>query len=360
MKIELREITIADVFSGYQNNQEEGVTGYNGLLNIRPKYQREFVYDIKQQMSVIESVNKSFPLNVMYWIKRGDGSYEVLDGQQRTMSICEYMNNNFAIKYQYFHNLTDDEKRVICDYKLMVYFCEGTDKEALDWFKTINIAGSKLTDQELRNAIYTGTWLTDAKRYFSKTNCASYGIAKDYLKGSPIRQEYLETALRWISCESVESYMAIHQHDENANELWLYFQNVIAWVKILFQNYRKEMKGVDWGLLYNKHKSGKYDAKALERRVAELMMDEDVTRKSGIYSYLITGDECHLNIRAFSEQMKRESYERQKGVCPHCGKKFAFEEMEGDHIDPWHAGGKTNSANCQMLCVGCNRHKSGK
>lgn len=169
MKIKLQEIMIREVAAGYINNQEDGVIGYSGALNIRPKYQREFVYKDKQRSSVIETVRKDFPLNVMYWVKNEDGTYEVLDGQQRTISICEYVSGNFSLDFQYFHNLTDVEREQILSYKLMVYICEGNDREKLDWFKTINIAGEKLTEQELRNAVYTGTWLTDAKRYFSKT-----------------------------------------------------------------------------------------------------------------------------------------------------------------------------------------------
>ena len=176
MQIELREISVREVVDGYINNAEDGVVGYCGKLNIRPKYQREFVYRDKQRDSVIETVRKNFPLNVMYWVKNSDDTYEVLDGQQRTISICEYVAGNFSLDFQYFHNLTDTEREQILDYKLMVYFCEGNDREKLDWFKTINIAGEKLTDQELRNAIYTGTWLTDAKRYFSRSGCPAYGI----------------------------------------------------------------------------------------------------------------------------------------------------------------------------------------
>ena len=191
---------------------------------------------------MIETVRKDFPLNVLYWVKNADDTYEVLDGQQRTISICEYVAGNFSLDYQYFHNLTDTEREEILDYKLMVYFCEGNDREKLDWFKTINIAGEKLTDQELRNAIYTGTWLTEAKKYFSRTSCPAYGIGSDYMNGSPIRQDYLETAIDWISLTKIEEYMAKHQHEPNANELWLYFQNVISWVKVVFPRYRKEMK----------------------------------------------------------------------------------------------------------------------
>lgn len=178
----------------------------------------------------------------MYWVSNGDDSYEVLDGQQRSISICEYVAGKFSLDFQYFHNLEESEKEQILDYKLMVYFCEGTDKEKLDRFKTINIAGEKLTDQELRNAIYTGPWLTDAKRYFSKSGCPAYGLASDYLNGSSIRQEYLQTAIAWISDNNIEQYMADHQHEDNANELWLYFSSIITWLQILFPHYRKEMK----------------------------------------------------------------------------------------------------------------------
>jgi len=362
VKIELKEITIAEVVEDYKDSQEEGVTGFGGRLDIRPKYQREFVYKDKQRDAVIETVRKNFPLNVMYWVKNSDDSYEVLDGQQRTISICEYVKGDFSLEFQYFHNLTADEQEQILNYKLMVYFCEGTDKEKLDWFKTINIAGEKLTDQELRNAIYTGTWLSDAKRYFSKSGCAAYGLASDYLNGSPIRQDYLEAAIYWIAHGQIEGYMASHQHDPNANELWLYFQSVISWVKVTFPNYRKEMKGLDWGFLYNEFKDKPQDSKKLEDEIAVLMQDEDVTAKKGIYNYVLTRNEKHLNIRGFTDKQKREVYEKQKGICPKCDKDKHYElsEMEADHIKPWHEGGKTESANCQMLCKMHNRIKSGK
>lgn len=360
MKIKLQEIMIREVAAGYINNQEDGVIGYSGALNIRPKYQREFVYKDKQRNSVIETVRKDFPLNVMYWVKNEDGTYEVLDGQQRTISICEYVSGNFSLDFQYFHNLTDVEREQILSYKLMVYICEGNDREKLDWFKTINIAGEKLTEQELRNAVYTGTWLTDAKRYFSKTWCPTYNIGSDYLNGSPIRQEYLETALSWISDDTIEEYMATHQHKPNANELWLYFQSVINWVRAVFPNYRREMKGGGWWILYNQFKDQEYDAAELEGEITKLMQDEDVTKKSGIYEYVLTRNEKYLSIRAFTEKQKRESYERQQGICTKCRLQFAIQEMEADHITPWHEGGKTTAENCQMLCKNCNRTKSGK
>jgi hypothetical protein len=359
MKIELHEIPISDIVKDYVDNQEEGVIGYGGKLNIRPKYQREFVYKDQQRDAVIETIRKNFPLNVMYWVKNGK-TYEVLDGQQRTISFCQYVKGIFSINARSWHNLTDDEQEEILNYKCMIYFCEGTEKEKLDWFEIINIAGEKLTPQELRNAVYTGPWLTDAKRYFSKTGCAAYNLAKDYVSGSAIRQEILETALDWISKGKINEYMSQYQHEENANELWQYFLKVINWVKTIFPIYRKEMKGLPWGEFFNKYEKKKFNNTETEKVIKELMMDDDVTKKSGIYPYLITGDEKYLSIRAFTDSQKRAAFEKQKGKCPVCKETFEIEEMEGDHITPWSEGGKTLPDNLQMLCKNCNRRKSSK
>lgn len=360
MKIELNEIKISDVVKKYIDNAEEGVVGYNGKLNIRPKYQREFIYDEKKRNAVIETIRKNFPLNVMYWVKNEDKTFEVLDGQQRTISFCQYVNGDYSIDSKYFHNLTQTEKDKILDYKLMIYFCEGNDEEKLDWFQIINIAGEKLTEQELRNATYTGPWLTSAKTHFSKTGCAAYLLASKYVSGSPIRQDYLETALSWINNGDIKGYMAKHQHDPNANELWTYFRNVIEWVQLTFTTYRQEMKGINWGSLYNEFKNKVYDTNKIEIEIQKLMMDDDVTNRKGIYFYVLNGNEKHLNIRAFTESQKRSAYERQSGICPICNKHFEIKAMEGDHITPWHAGGKTSAENCQMLCKECNGRKSGR
>lgn len=362
MQIKLHEIPVRDVVAGYRDSEENGVVGYNGKLNIRPAFQREFIYKDKQRDEVIKTITKGFPLNVMYWVKSDDGNFELLDGQQRTISICQYITGDFSVNHMGFANLTQTEQNQILDYPLMIYICEGTDKEKLDWFKIINIAGEQLTAQELRNAIYTGEWLTEAKKYFSKTQCPAYMIAGDYLSGSAIRQNYLETALKWIVTRDgieIEDYMAQHQHDTNCNELWLYFQTVINWVKVTFPTYRKkQMQGLDWGIYYNKYGTGKYDPKALEKQIAALLDDEDVSNQKGIYEYLLDGNERHLNIRAFSPKMARTAYERQKGICPKCKKHFTIEEMQADHITPWSKGGKTVPENCQMLCADCNRRKS--
>ena len=379
MKVDLNKLTVREVAEGYLDNDEGGVVGYNGKLNIRPKYQREFVYDDRKREAVLQTIRKGFPLNVMYWAVNEDGTFEVLDGQQRTISFCQFVAGEFSItsdgKPMAFHNLTQSQKDQILDYELMIYFCEGNDKEKLDWFETVNIAGVKLTSQELRNAVYTGPWLSDAKSKFSMTNGPAYGLASKYVSGSPIRQELLETALQWIvrrdGQKNIEDYMSDHQHDPNANELWTYFRNVIEWVQDTFTVYRKEMKGIEWGPLYDEFKDVVFNTAALEEGVATLMQDGDITRLKGVYPYILTGDERYLSIRQFDDREKRSAYERQKGLCAnktHCltpgnpdGKKvFDIAEMEADHITPWSKGGKTDPANCQMLCLRCNRQKGGK
>lgn len=369
MKIELHEVTIREITDRYVDSQENGVVGYGGRLNIRPAFQREFVYKDKQRNAVIETVIKGFPLNVMYWTEDEHGNYELLDGQQRTISICQYVNGDFSINSRMFHNLTETEKEHILNYPLMIYVCNGNDKEKLDWFKIINIAGVQLKEQELRNAIYTGEWLSDAKRYFSKNNCVAYSLANKYLSGEVNRQDYLETVLSWISAKEnikIEDYMALHQHDTHATPLWQYFQSVITWVKTIFPKYRKEMKGIAWGIMYNKYGDKIYNPQELEAKICSLMQDDDITKRSGIYEYLLSGNEKFLNIRAFTDNEKRLVYERQKGLCPYCVAEhrekiyYDLSEMEADHITPWCEGGKTSIDNCQMLCKEHNRIKSSK
>ena len=357
MHIEERKVTVREVTEGYFNDAEEGVVGYDEQLDIRPKYQREFVYKDKQRDEVIRTVMKGLPLNVMYWVDRGEQyeddpnepRYEVLDGQQRTISLCEYVDGSFSVDDRGFDNLPVDIQEKILDYELFVYVCEGTDSEKLEWFRIINIAGEQLTDQELRNAVYAGSWVSNAKSYFSKTGCPASNLADDYLKGSSIRQEYLETAIKWAAAaegKTVEGYMAEH------------FRSVIEWVQSVFPKVRREMKGLPWGLFYNEHHERRdLDPKELEGRVSELMADEDVQKKSGVYEYLLTGNEKALSIRAFDQRTKRAAYERQGHKCAICGEEFEFEQMHGDHIKPWSRGGHTTPDNCQMLCRDCNLKK---
>ena len=224
------------------------------------------------------------------------------------------------------------------DYELIVYICQGTNKEKREWFEIVNIGGEVLTTQELRNATYTGTWLSDAKRYFSKQNCAAYKLGGKFIT-------------------DIDEYMTRHQHDNDADELWQYYQDVIHWIQKVFIKYRQEMKGLDWFSFYNKYKDNKYNANELKKKTIELF-DDDVTTFSGIYPYLLSGDEKYLSIRQFEKREIRAAYERQKGICPRCGKHYETGEMHADHITPWSKGGKTVPDNCQMLCADCNRRKS--
>ena len=371
MKIELQRIPIRELVQDYVDDPERGVSGYGGRLDIRPAYQREFVYKEKDRDAVVRTVMRGFPLNVMYWVKRKDGTSEVMDGQQRTISICRYVAGDFAWGdsehgAKYFHRQPEDVRERFLDYELMVYFCEGEESEKIDWFRTINIAGLELTDQEMRNAVYSGPWVADAKRYFSKPGCAAYKLAGKYLNGEVDRQEYLETAIRWIvrsdKSEIVEKYMGLHQGEDEATELWLHFQKVVNWVTTLFPAYRREMKGLDWGRLYTKYGARKYNPTVLEKSVAELMADRDVQSKKGIYEFLLSDRTLpeKLNLRVFDPDDMRTAYENQQGVCPVCKRRYAFEEMRGDHIRPWSKGGKTRPENLQMLCADCNARKSDK
>lgn len=362
MQIEERKIKIREVIEDYFNDDEQGVVGYNNRLDIRPKYQRAFVYKDDQRDEVIRSIMKELPLNVIYWAKTGDDKYEVLDGQQRTISFCEYVDGNFSVDSRFFFNLPKDKQEQILDYELFVYVCDGTESEKLEWFKIINIAGERLTDQELRNAVYAGSWVSDAKRYFSKTGGAADNFAGDYLKGVAIRQQYLETAISWDASRegvSIEEYMAKRQDDPTAQSLWSYFRSVIEWVQAVFPKVRKEMKGLPWGLYYNEHGDRTdLDPQKLEMMIQQLLGDEDVTKRSGIYEYLLTGSEKVLNIRAFNRRDRLVAYERQNHKCAICGEEFEFEKMQGDHIIPWSKGGHTTPDNCQMLCIECNIKKS--
>ena len=359
MEVRLKEITVRELVKDYKDHAEEGVSGFGGRLDIRPPYQREFVYNPTQREAVIDTVTKGFPLNVMYWAVRDNGEFEIIDGQQRTISICQFVNSDFSYKDRYFHNLSDDEQENILNYELTVYECSGTDSEKLEWFKTINIAGEELTDQELRNAVYHGSWVTDAKRYFSKSNCPAYQIGGKYLKGSAIRQDYLETVIKWISNNKIEDYMGINQHKENATELWNYFTDIINCIEKTFIKYRPDMKGLPWGEFYNEYKDDELNSEEIEKRISELYEDIELKNTKGIYQFILNGDSKYLNLRTFEDHVKKAIYEKQDGKCKHCGKEFPLSQMHADHIKPWSLGGKTVPENCQVLCQSCNAKKSG-
>lgn len=368
MEIEEKSILIRELVEGYVNDPDKGVRAYGNRLDVRPPYQREFRYDEKQKRAVIKTILKNYPLNIMYWSVVGNDEYEMIDGQQRTLSICEYYTHDFHISDEnreviFFGTLTDTEKEAFLNYKLTVYFCHGTTKEKLDWFRVINIAGEKLLDQELRNAVYVGPFVTDARRHFSKYGCPAYKVGHDYMTGKLEEQAYLETILKWAARKdrvTIDKYMGIHQYEPNANKLWAYYTQIITWVKSTFPKYRKEMKGLDWGALYDEFNEEIYDTELLEKQIHDLMEDDEIMKKSGIYRYVLSGDLRDLSFRTFDKKQKREAYERQNGICVHCGKYFELEEMEADHITPWREGGITTAENCQMLCRNCNRIKGAK
>lgn len=376
MEIELKQIPVKDVFDGYADNGEDGVVGYKGSLNIRPPFQRNFVYDLPEAKAVINTVLHGFPLNVMYWVVNDGAKYEVLDGQQRTLSIMQFLDHKFPIEWDgqtmYVDSLPNDLYDVLVNYKLMVYWCKGTDSEKLSWFKTVNIAGEKLTSQELRNIAYVGPWLSDAKRHFSKRGCVASKVSEQYVKGDPNRQELLEKALTWIAeaqSTTIDGYMAQHKSDEDADELWQYWQSVMDWIGRTFPSYYREMKGLDWGHLYNQYHENTYNSTKINNDIAELIDDDEIKKKKGIWQYELAvnageaGATKYLNLRGFDKDMMRKKLKEQEGHCPMCldegnDKVYTLSEMEGDHITPWSKGGKTEYDNLQMLCKRHNRLKS--
>ena len=360
MEIVRKKISIRNLVENYEDNGEDGIFGFNKKLDIRPPYQREFVYDSEKRSAVIDTVIKGFPLNTMYWANKENDEFEIIDGQQRTISICQFVEGVFSFNDLYFHNFQDDQKEKFLDYELTVYQCKGTPSERLDWFRVINIAGETLSEQELRNATYSGTWVTDAKRYFCKSGGPAYQLGKEYLSGSANRGKYLETTIKWIKDDSntISEYMGAMQLNEDASDLWNYYVNVIEWVKKTFTTYRSKMKNVQWGLLYNDFKDKSFNSEEIEEQVKKLFIDDDVSNKSGIYEYVLRGDEKFLNIRAFTEQQKIEMYERQNRKCKIRNLEYDIEDMHADHIIPWSEGGKTNIDNGQMIHKDENRRKS--
>lgn len=396
-----RPFTVSDLICGYDNDLSTNhVSGYDGKLDIRPKYQRNFRYNEKQQEAVMRTIIQGFPLNTMYWVKKDDGTYEVLDGQQRTISICEYVcgPNYDGIGYSidvHGHQMTfanlkanmPDIARAILNYPLEVYVCEGTDSEKLAWFNVINTAGEVLTPQELRNAAYSGAWVSSAKAYFSQEKGRGVRTADTDPDGkkAPLlskdwnKQEYLETVLSWAANaegKTIEEYMSDHQGDSDASGLWRYFSSVVEWVRSKFIRYRSYMKGLPWGIWYNECRLGMHkgclieeDGAAIEAKLQALIADDEVKFGKGAYEYIVDGLEKHLNLRLFDDDVKLRVYEKQLHKCPDCIKKvngysgkdeYDISEMEADHIVAWHDGGKTVESNCQMLCKYHNAYKGGR
>ena len=383
MIINMIKLKVRDLVEGYhEDDATSKVTAWGGNLDVRPEYQREYVYDDQKRDSVINTVLHGFPLNIMYFVDRGENvpgaRYEVLDGQQRIISICRFKTvSAISVKLPAptggynivnFPNLFDEQQDAFLDYELQVYICEGTEQEKIEWFEVINIAGEKLEKQEIRNAVLHSAWLTDAKSAFSRRNGAVNKKYGKYFAGDVIRQKYLETAFRWhadaegIQGKDIETvirqYMMNHSSDKNADALWKYTEDVFNWVEKTFGKFDKTMNGVEWGYLYNRHKDDTLDPAEVQKQIAKLMADDEVQKKSAIYEYILTGEKKVLNLRTFSERDKITMYNRQKGLCAICGKPFDMKDMHGDHIVPWSKGGITDLSNGQMLCTTCNLAKS--
>ena len=393
--------TIRDLCEGYTGNDDgyttDSVYGYNGKLNIRPAYQRNNVYNDKKRDAVIQTILDNCPLNVMYWVDKEDGTYEMLDGQQRSLAICNFVAGHFSVTsdrfpksvpHQDFPNLQmnmTDLANEILDYELDIYVCKGTASEKLKWFHVINTSGEPLNEQELRNSSYTGKWLSNAKGYFSSANGRGVSLAdinpnngrqEPILSGSWNRQEYLETALAWAAFQddiTIDDYMLRHRGDNDASELWQTFSKIVEWVRGKFVSYNSSLKTFNWGEIYKKYHNNEFNGNIITKNssdihneIVRLMGDDEVTANmKGIYQYIIYGDGKYLQIRQFDEKTARVIYEKQKHHCPYCVKEgnnreYAFKEMHADHIKPWSKGGKTEESNCQMLCSSHNESKGSK
>lgn len=381
------EYTVEDICRGftYDENEGKGLYGMNGKLTIQPEYQRNYIYgDGKKDLAVIESILKGYPIGLIYFNQREDGQLEVLDGQQRITSLGRFYNAQFSImlgekKAPFtFKALAEDLQRKILDTPLLIYICEGTESEIREWFQTINIAGVPLNDQELLNAVYSGPFVTAARKVFSNSGNTSVQQWEHYIRGNVKRQDYLATALDWVSQGNVREYMAAHRHDEGITELQNYFNSVIAWTETLFYTKEPHFRGVSWGRLYETYHNTPYDHDKIHARLAELLADEAVRKKENIPEYLLGGEvePQLLEIRLFDDSTKRSAYERQTqeakahGVsnCPACafseGKNkeriWSLKDMDADHITAWSKGGTTTSDNCQMLCKTHNRQKGNR
>lgn len=372
-----------EICEGFVYNEYEGkgLSGLGGKLTIQPEYQRNYIYaDGKLDVAVIDSLLKGYPLGLIYFNVRVDGQFEVLDGQQRITSFGRFVTNRFAIvdtngMQQYFNGLAEDQQAKILESEVLVYECFGTESEIKQWFKTINIQGIRLTNQELLNAIYSGPFVTAGKTIFSNTQNSNIQKWKAYIAGDVKRQAYWERALEWVSGGNIESYMSEHRFDTDCNEVKEYFDSVIGWVSSVFLDVEKEMQGLKWGELYETYHNNAYDQKLVSRRVQELFGDPYVTNKKGIFEYILGGEQNKslIAIRVFDTVVSRSKYdqqttsanERRESNCPYCiisnegneAKIWSFKEMEADHVTAWSKGGATDANNCQMLCKKHNRLK---
>jgi 5-methylcytosine-specific restriction endonuclease McrA len=389
MKTSLKtDITIEDICDGFVYNELEGkgLFGLSGKLTIQPEYQRNYIYAAeggKREAAVIESVLRGYPLGLIYFHKITEEKMEVLDGQQRITSIGRFVMGKFAIKdsndlEQYFGGMADDKQKLILNTELLIYECEGTESEIKDWFKTINIAGVPLTPQELLNAVYSGPFVTLAKETFSNSQNANIQKWGSYIKGSANRQEFLECALDWVSKGQIGDYMSRHRQDNNINQLKRYFNSVIDWVSTVFTDVESEMRGIEWGRLYESHHQNPYNPAKISAELKQLYGDPYVKNRRGIFEFILSGsvDTKLLDIRIYDEATKKAVYKTQtdkamsksKSNCPHCAigrdtnknKIWLLSEMDADHVAAWSKGGATDIRNCQMLCKTHNRAKGNR
>ena len=382
----LTDLTVDDICRGFVYNELEGkgLFGWDGKLVIQPEYQRNYIYaDGKKDVAVIDSLLKGYPLGLIYFVKVGDDRYEVLDGQQRITSFGRFVRGKFPVvdaegMLHYFDGLNAEEQGRILGSKLTVYVCEGAETEIKEWFKTINIAGVPLVEQELLNAIYSGPFVTAAKEVFSNSGNSEMQKWKCYVAGDEQRQKILETALKWVSGGEVQDYMGRHRFDKDCRELKAYFTSVIDWIDGVFKGVKDEMCGLEWGRLYETYRKTAYNPEKVWRRVEELYGDEFVTDRRGIFEYVLGGEKETrlLNVRVFSDKEKKQVYARQtadaekRGVsnCPLCAvgheasakRIWKIGEMDADHVTAWSKGGATDISNCQMLCKTHNRAKGNR
>jgi 5-methylcytosine-specific restriction endonuclease McrA len=387
MKTTLRtEITVNEICEGFVYNELEGkgLFGLGGKLTIQPEYQRNYIYaDGVRDVRVIESLLKGYPLGLIYFNKPSSDTLEVLDGQQRITSFGRYVAGKFAIKdengmEQYFSGIAQDKQELILNTKLLIYECEGTESEIKEWFKTINIAGVPLNNQELLNAVYSGQFVTLAKAKFSNSKDANIQKWSAYVSGSANRQAFLEQALEWVSKGTIGDYMSKHRKDDNINELETYFKSVIDWVSTVFIDVESEMCGLEWGRLYELYHSKPYSPKEVSEKVKALYGDPYIKSRRGIFEYILGGstDSKLLDVRVFDEATKKSVYTKQttkstsknESNCPLCAlgsnsnktKIWKLAEMDADHVSAWSKGGATKIENCEMLCKTHNRAKGNR
>ena len=379
------DITVRDICEGFVYNELEGkgLFGLNGKLTIQPEYQRNYIYaDGKKDVAVIDSVLKGYPLGIIYFIQVDD-RYEVLDGQQRITSLGRFVTHKLAIKdkngmQQYIDGLNAEDRDKVLNTPLLIYICKGSEGEIKEWFQTINIVGVALNNQEKLNAIYSGPFVTELKKEFSNSTNANIQKWSAYVSGSANRQDYLERALQWVSQGNVEAYMSKHRQDNDITPVKTYFNAVIDWVSGVFKDVLPEMRGLEWGRLYEEHHHKPYNVTSVSQRVQELYADPYVTNHKGVFEYILGGeqDASLLNIRVFDRATinrvyaKQTEKAKQKGVsnCPDCALQegsnssriWKLAEMDADHVTAWSKGGATNESNCQMLCKHHNRSKGNK